>query len=133
MDESVCPEYDPQIHDPYSVTLVKNRLYALRTLLQHASNQNENENENGAADDADKISDTSAVAATSLRADRDGKAMAPCFAPPRIMGSFWPYFVDNTVLGEVYQKTAEVETEEDWEGYLSGPILPPNISPPSGG
>ena len=25
MDESICPAYDPRIHDPYSVTLVKNR------------------------------------------------------------------------------------------------------------
>ena len=62
-----------------------------------------------------------------------GKRMAPCFAPPRLAGSYWPYFVDNTVLGETYQKTVEVENEQDWEAMLEGPALPPDISAPPGG
>ena len=63
----------------------------------------------------------------------DGKRLAPCFAPPRVAGSYWPYFTDNTALGEVYSKTVEVESEEDWEALLEGPAVPEGITAPPGG
>jgi hypothetical protein len=64
-------DYKPAIHDPYTLTLVKNRL-------------------------------------SSLRASLAGEETFAVEHPPREGGSAWPFHIDNTALGEVYNKTTEV-------------------------
>ena len=81
------PLYDSRIHDPYTMTVVTNRLSA-------------------------------------LRARAHGDSTWAVQHPLRESGSQWPWYVDSTVLGEVYNKTTEVENVADWEAVVAGPEWP---------
>lgn len=49
---------------------------------------------------------------------------AECFHPPRVRTANWPYFMDNTVLGEDYSKISEVGSADEWIELFSRLTLP---------
>lgn len=69
--EKTSKYYNPDVHDPYSRTLVYNRKHMLQAVLK-------------------------------------GEEDTKCRCPPRLAGSNWPYFQDNTVFGEDAHQAIDV-------------------------
>jgi thiol-disulfide isomerase/thioredoxin len=61
---------------------------------------------------------------SALRAQANGELAWAVVHPPREGGSLWPWHLDSSALGEVYNKTSEVECVADWEAVVAGPELP---------
>jgi len=56
----------------------------------------------------------------ALAGQLSGKDKVSCYAPPRVPLTNWPYYVDNTVFGVVYEEMIEIKTAEEWEDVLRG-------------
>lgn len=94
-DESHA-KYDRKIHDVYHLTVVKNRLSCLSALSK---------------------AETEGDCATAIR-------ISECSHPPRAESSSWPYFIDDTALGETYAGIKEVESADSFDEMLTGPEYP---------
>jgi hypothetical protein len=55
-----------------------------------------------------------------LRGLVEEKDEISCYAPPRVPLTNWPYYMDNTVFGVVYEEMVEIRTVEEWEEALTG-------------
>jgi len=106
--------YDKSIHDMYTMTLVKNRLHALKAQL---SSPGKKDVRNG----------TSQVVLLEESKDDDPESNqriveANCWVPPRGVTTSWPYYIDKTVFGESYEEVININTIEEWNELESGGI-----------
>lgn len=56
----------------------------------------------------------------ALSGSLNGKDKVSCYAPPRTPLTNWPYYVDNTVFGVVYEEMTEIKNVEEFEDILKG-------------
>ena len=87
-------KYDRKVHDLYHMTVVKNRRSCL-----------------------------SALSTFESQGIHDSR-ICQCWHPPRAECSTWPYFIDDTALGEKYAGIQEVESADSFDEMLAGPELP---------
>ena len=67
----------------------------------------------------------SCLGALTITSGGDGRpAIANCVHPSRQESSTWPYFVDDTALGETYSTFLEIESAEHFSTLLTGPGFP---------
>ena len=90
--------FDAKVHDHYSMALVSNRKAALAAIVQA---------ENG----------SNLLGGEPITVE--------CIVPPRQETKAWPFYMDNTVLGEKYASVADIITEEQWTEFVQGPEEPP--------
>ena len=87
-----------EIHDHYSMALVSNRKVALDAI----------------------------VSTENATCSSGGEPIVvSCMVPPRAETKAWPYYMDNTALGEQYASVHEVTTKEQWKTCLSAGDEPP--------
>ena len=93
------PAYNRQVHDPYSMALVFNRKAALNAIVQ--------------ADGQPIVNAGGNVISVT------------CRVPPRQDTQPWPFYADNTILGEYYNKMTEVANRDQFDAALTGKEEPP--------
>ena len=93
------PAYNRQVHDPYSMALVFNRKAALNAIVQ--------------ADGQPIVNAGGNVISVT------------CRVPPRQDTQPWPFYADNTILGEYYNKMTEVANRDQFDAALAGKEEPP--------
>lgn len=91
--------YDRQMHDAYSMAIVFNRQSALNALMTA-----------GGQPVTNAVGNVVSVS---------------CRVPPRAETTPWPYYADNTVLGEYYNKMVEVANKGQLKTALAGKEEPP--------
>jgi hypothetical protein len=97
------------------MTLVKNRLHALRAIVNHGTGsgtgggtgtgKEEEEEEAGGGVEIDVTPPSRDGAGTAAGA----VVLAKCWAPPRASSTNWPFYSDNSVFGEKYAKMVDVD------------------------
>ena len=105
------PTFNPDTYDPYLLVLLKNRLHYLRA--------------------------QASVASLGLPLNT---VEVKCFAPPRAMTDGWPWYQDNTVFGEEYNQSIEIQCAEQWQTFLengshqklASPHIRHELAPPGG-
>ena len=92
LDES-SPKY--RFYRPYHPVLVKNRLNYLRARLLSRPE-----------------------GAGSLLGTGGDEAEVKCFTPPRKITDGWPWYQDNSIFGEEYNRSVEIRDSEEWQTFL---------------
>eukprot|EP01047_Picozoa_sp_COSAG01_P104250 COSAG01_NODE_33597_length_561_cov_2.541126_1_plen_141_part_01 len=61
----------------------------------------------------------------SQAVDTNGRTIAAdCVHPPRAETTLWPYFVDDTALGETYAGIQDIDSVKSFNEILCGPDMP---------